>query len=1017
MGTRSALIAVVVLLAGGLGLWFVLNGGQEPGPGDGEVATAAPGGASAEDDAAARLEDPGGVAETPRPDRVAVEEDAAALATPATADAGAAAAAAGPALHGRVVDRMGNPIPGAQVFASTRDGFPLDVVASGSLPDWVQRWVTRSGDDGTFTLEGPGAGELRMLVRAPGYAPWRDDEVLVADGASFRLEDVVLDLGVSLAGRVVDADGIGVRGAELRLLGDERGMHFFTPGMRSAPAATTDGNGAFRIDVLAPGAWRLLVESEEHPDGRFEGLAERPGMLADGLELRLERGDLVAGRVTNVPDDQRGQLEVRAVPREDPGFFEMGLGSRGVRTAEVEEDGSFVIQGLKLDQEVLLQARSKPQGGFGFFSGRTRSDQVAARPGDRGVVLPFKPEAGVSFRVVDGRTGAALEEFEVDAGLRWPEPLMGPDGRRLTEHPDGRARVGNLRPGGNHDTLTLRIRTVGYAEYERDDLRIVAGQELDLGEIRLEPIPILQVTVLDDRTGDPIENARVSLRKETPRPAGGAFSRQVVIEVDDEDGGFSFPGDGRNARTDADGVARLSSYGGETCTLAVEHDDFARRTLTGLELPAGEPAAQVVRLNPGGRVVATVLDEAGVPVAGVKVEHRAPGAAAGAMGFRGLGHRSPENVTDVDGQVVFAHLEAGTHSFRLDQGPSGSRAMGRGMVFMVDGASRTDESWTDVEVAEGATQEVTLVKETLSTLTGRITESGMDLVGASLSLAEKREGGDRRQMAFMGGGGVDARTDGRGEYTFEDVKSGEYTLTIRHPKRSMAVERDVLVKDGTNRFDVDLPVSILEGRITDSEGNPVPGLDVSAARARGDDGPRTVMVAFTAVNGEESGMVSTGEDLGDTVRTDEDGRYTLRGVLADVELVVRARGGGIQPARSEPVTVAANAVVTGVDFEVLAGGTIRVDVAEADGSAPQFVLIEAEYEDELEDGQGGPGTDSKVEFAQGGKATLTGLRPGRWRVSIRRPGFGGGGDPGAEPDPQVVDVEGGETAVAEFVLP
>ena len=59
-------------------------------------------------------------------------------------------------------------------------------------------------------------------------------------------------------------------------------------------------------------------------------------------------------------------------------------------------------------------------------------------------------------------------------------------------------------------------------------------------------------------------------------------------------------------------------------------------------------------------------------------------------------------------------------------------------------------------------------------------------------------------------------------------------------------------------------------RVLDTEGEPLAGITVSAERAQEEEGPRRMVMAFTAINGEGQSVVSTGEDLGDTSTLEDD---------------------------------------------------------------------------------------------------------------------------------------------------
>jgi len=308
------------------------------------------------------------------------------------------------------------------------------------------------------------------------------------------------------------------------------------------------------------------------------------------------------------------------------------------------------------------------------------------------------------------------------------------------------------------------------------------------------------------------------------------------------------------------------------------------------------------------------------------------------------------------------------------------------------------------------------VRATQGSLEGRVTEVGAELAGANVRLSKSSGGGDFAFGGFGGMGGADAeRTDSSGRYRLDDVEPGEYTLTITHPKRRMPAEFPITIEPGENQKDVELPLSILQGRVVDEDGKPLAGVEVTA-RKSGGGAPQIMRAAFVTIDGPDGsggGEITIGDELGESVHTDVDGTYELRGVAPDVPLAVHATGKGLQPGTSREVTVAPNEVVKGVDVRLEAAGSVRIEVLAADGTPANFAMIEARYLDDVPEDTTSEGAEDKREFAQGGKTTIAGMRPGRWSVSVRE--MGPGGD-GAAPEPQEVEIEFGVEPSLTFHL-
>jgi protocatechuate 3,4-dioxygenase beta subunit len=953
-------------------------------------------------------------------------------AAPAAAPAAEPARAAGAAkketpsvgLAGRVLGNLGKPVEGATVYAAEANDFlgaPLDEIDPDRMA-WVRRASATTDHDGRFSIRAEARGKVALAVRAPGFAPL--DRELAVSGVERDVGELVLDASVVLAGRVVGANGRAVEGARIaRVSGTEGGLPFFG-GPTGATVATTNAQGEFRVDQLAAGPWHLLVTHEDHPDHLENGEADRAGAVQSGLLVTLEDGSEIQGRVVGAPAELQSKLSVRAVAR---GVNGDGVGAdspnafaSSVRSVACAPDGSFTLKGLKPSQRYRLTAQQKTRD---FFRG-ARSAPVTAQAGDHGVELAFRPDTALVFQAVDATSGLPVVELNVQAGYAFTMPLLDDDGRPVKRFPDGRVRYGGL-PGApraagqgvvqagsaSGSGLKLRVEAPGYQVLERTDVPVIDGQDNDLGIVKLERAPLVTVLVLDDATSAPIENASVSLVEENP--PGDRRQAHMAFNVDEDDSGDAdifASGAAHRARTGPDGKASVTSLPGKSARLRVRRAGYAQHESEAIALPLDQSVERTVRLSVGGSVTVEVVDARGAALAGAEVDHRGPNANAGEMSFS-----NQDAATDADGKIVFDHLASGKHRFRLRQG-------GAGGVFNVDGGramvrrvSRVggpeEEGWSAVDVDEHTAATVRLVAPERGTLAGRISEGGKPFPNATVRLSPKGE--DATPMPFRSGG-KNTHTDSRGEYTFDGVDEGEYSVSIEHATRAMAFDAQTRVRAGENRFDLDLPVAIVEGTVTGEDGKPVAGVRVHAERALAPGGgrrPMAISLMVTADGSDEPEVnVSTGDGGGSTVATDADGRYSLRGVLPDVDLVVEGNGKDTQPARSGNFSVASDQTKKGVDLKLERGGTLVVTVQRPGGAAAGGYLARATLD-------GGNSVPKVQMVGPSGTTKLTGLKPGKWRVhldALQGLPTGNADNPIRERE---VDVQVGETAHATFEIP
>jgi len=987
---NAPLILFVVLLALVGGGWLLFQGDSGSLT---PVAVVGPG------EAAPRLAESAGTAPVLSGDQDQeashrVEVEAGAMSLTPSGSSPKASFETGPGVRGRVIDTLGNPLAGAMVVVAGGDPMPIDF-AGDSDSSFAKRWRTVSASDGTFLVQGPEPGGLRMGVWLAGFAPLERTNLVLPAGSGADFGDQILDQGVLLEGRVVVDGGGAVAGAELvaQPVGDDNPFAFFTASTDRQPLAVSDADGRFRIDMLSAGPWKLSVKSAAHPDKTFEGRTERPGDRRLGLELVLDAGASISGKVAGIPSGaQAGELDglvVRATPKgQGRSFGPMRAWREGV----VAADGTFVVEGCVKEADYEVQARitddraAMPWGG----EVKTRTGVIAARGGQGGLVLQWTGTTGVRLAVADA-TGAPIEEFTVSYGRGMLQPLA-IDGETVRHHPAGKATLEELNTGGWGGAFKVLVDAPGYQNIVRE-VELETGRVVDAGLFTLKAAPVLTVRVTDGETGAPIAGADVRLSVLDAEASG--FGRGGMR-------GFA-PSDAaqksRSGRTDADGVARLSTFPGETGTLVVEHEGHTRFSDSDLTMPLGQTLTREVSLGVGGRVEVLVLDSNGNPKPGAQVERRLVGDETASRGRRGraIFGGTPEGIADQTGVSLFEHLEPGEHEFRLGSAP----ASGGMMIFMGTTGQQDEEPWTAATVTEGSLSRIELREKPQGSVVGLVREAGEALAGAKLRLTKRT---DDNQLdgfggfAMMGGSGANSATaDGRGAYVLTGVEPGSYTLSVRHATREMESTIDVEVMAGENRVDLDLPVAIIEGRVTDGNGAPLAGVKVEV-QAPGQ--PNFGRLIFGGMEGQAA--ISVGGEEADPSPTDANGRYRLRGVQANTDLQVSASQPGASPATSETFQVADGQLKSGVDLVLQPAGKIHVVVNGLSESV--FGILNATYLDD-------EGVEPVTQFAAEGEGTLEGLRPGMWSVGLQ---FAGPEGQQEAPDPQDIEVLSGETSEVSF---
>jgi hypothetical protein len=944
-------------------------------------------------------------------------EEAARLAAAAPTENAAAedadAVPASASVVGRILGADGQPLAGASVRAAGASRWdapiPLDIELDALPPGRLEIEQTVSAADGTYRFEGLPKGGLRVAVRASGHAPRYEERWVVKGEPEQKLPDIALAPGVFLAGRVVDRAGTGVANATILLALDHGAVagNLSMPG-RGIPLATTGADGAFALDSVAPGPWHLFVEAAGFRLREERGRTARAGERVSNLVIALEPGLEIRGSVRGdgaLPDTLRVTARtVRASLQGNPSGADENEDDNAdrpvdqvrARHATCDAAGEFVLAGLapNVDYRLSLSvAGSEP----GRWKRVNAVQPVTARAGQRGIELVWKPESALVLRVVDAETRAPLEALEVWAGYGRERALRDDQGEVLTKFADGRVRYGELRsqPGKAVPAVWLRVRAPGYRDHEAKNLALASGETKDLGEIALVREKKLTVRVLERATSKPVPGARVVVSLEGPDGVNSAH---------DEDAKSDATGDTSTwaARSDAHGVAVLSGAPEKNVNIGASAKGFLPSTPVAQLLPADADATAEVLLDRGGTIRVRVVDASGKPVPGVGIAHRMPGATE--MDEGDWISLSAELETDPTGVARFAPLALGVHGFCLHDSS--------GQVWLdVNDNTQQRPAWIERSVTEGSDAEITFVAPPRGAIQGRIRENTVPLEGAQLKLSVVREGEGGEQEGWSGPNDPLATvTDHEGRYRYENLRCGEYWLSVHHGSRRMSARMRVSVREDPRTFDFDLDVATIEGTITDIEGRPLGGIEVNVfdtSGGDGDDAPYQLVVSE-----DERGNQHTDYRSGtrSSERTDARGHYVLRGLATGAPLVVHVESDIVEAASSPEITLSPDEVKTGIDFRLRRAGIIDVTLAQDPPQRDMWFEVRA-----LRLTEGGEAFVQSTWLGSWNKhASIRGLAPGRYKVVLTQPHVRDGQGAATPAATQEVEVKEQETTRVSF---
>jgi hypothetical protein len=858
--------------------------------------------------------------ETEASNRVALEGPAAEAAAEARD-----AAPKGPFLRGVVTDVDGFVIPGA-TLKLTGEG-PTATLLNFTGSPFVERTECGSAGEYKVTRRGLLGDEVTIYVRARGYLPLEASRTVGPGAGDIWFDDLKLERGVVLGGRVVDANGAPVEGAEIRRTtpGDQDSFRRSFRFMRASTAVKSAADGSFELPNEEAGRFALIVTHDDYPRARLEGDAPYPGYEDSGLVVVFPATATIAGRIADMPVGRSGVV-VHAVPSEDSSgsdtlgpmemFMSMAGQEGGVR-AKPEADGSFVVTGVDPGRAYELMATLEG----GFMNQVRCSERVLALGGDDSVELAWDSGASVVFQLIDAKTQKPIKASTVN--YRWETGGMRSFqiGSIKREFLSSHVELTELRPKTVPGVLVMMISAPGYLELKREAIKIDEDARVDLGKIELKPAPRVRVHVVDAVTGKGLKRGRVLLQPDVEEES----------EIDMMFGALNPKS--QKARTESDGWCELAACATETATLTVRRSGYAEYRLKEVVMPTTRELELEVRMVEGGELAVTIVDTAGEPVGGGELTYRGP------VDNRGSATASSK------GRLKLKDLPAGEYQMYAKR-PWETR----GAVISAATGETEEPRWQRVTVVAGVKQSTTLRVPRETILVGRLTASGAPWAGATVSFVLGREG-SAGGRSWRGG----ESTDADGHFELGKLTPGAHRLRIEATPGMPAHIVPVDLTEGDNSGDFDIEIGVITGRVVGPDGQPIAGATVTASVAMTESMDETMGLAMALLGGGSEGA-----------KTNAAGEFELNGLPLDLEMSVAAEASGFLRTQAGEAMKAGD---TGCEIQLAKSASIRVKLV---GDSPGFSLIVATHED---------GT-TRREWAQSRNVLLEDVKPGKWTLVI-----------------------------------
>lgn len=293
----------------------------------------------------------------------------------------------GEILGGAVVDSRGRPVSDASVYAiiAVRPDFPA---AADRL--WHQRPIamSRTDDDGQYTLAGLPSNDVSLFATAPGYAR---SATITVESNDAQLE-LVVRRHARIEGQLLAA-ATRLPISDFCIAVHPKENNDFVP-----PRRFNSPSGDFIVEQVLPGQYVVTVGAGGY---RIWGrkVTLQPGQILQ-LEPLLEKGFTVSGRVFNTITGAGVPLAMLVAHSGERDSWEV-RGEHPGRKRRSRADGSFTIDGLST----------------GKYRVRVWHPEYESETDSISITLPHDQENVLEFPMVPSGTVSGTITFR--EGRRW----------------------------------------------------------------------------------------------------------------------------------------------------------------------------------------------------------------------------------------------------------------------------------------------------------------------------------------------------------------------------------------------------------------------------------------------------------------------------------------------------------------------------------------------------------------------------------------------------------------------
>ena len=597
------------------------------------------------------------------------------------------------------------------------------------------------------------------------------------------------------SGRVVNNNGAPVADAEIRYavsfypleVNTESGYSsYYGPDFFTG----TGVDGTFRFELLPSRLKWMPFDSKEmlsrlniavtHPDHAI-WWQEFPFQSTADVEIQLEVPEIISGKVMNEAGEpvQNAEILMNSLSRGDPTLRDPGddLDHYAFpQPVKTDANGEFVLRGL-------------PQGATTSFDvkgpGYAKQNRYGVPVGTEGLEFRLKRESRIEGRLTYAGTGAPVKDAMVSLEGIYPTHGWG----QARVDANGNYLLENLTPGTY--SLYLEYGPKGWTAIAKEFVTVAEGQTVSNVDLTLIPSGFITGRVTDRDANEPIANHTIRLN-DAARPEGS----QMTDHRTETDKTGTYRSDAAPGRA----LVHTNPPAGYQDIRQVERLDIGQIQRR-VDVVEGETVVVDFQFSRGTKLVGRVYTETGEPVAGARI-------------------------TDVRDR----HKEYG-RSDELGTFTVGGLRVGQMLGLKAEHSGLGLRGAVEIEVRPDASVEIRMERYGEVKISGRVIDhEGKPMRSMNVHLT--------RWAPQRGTGyGTDvAVTDDDGWFReIELIVGDEYTISVElEGYRRTETERFTAMAEMTQIADlVLLPAGgqfFIEGRVTDTSGEPVGGVQLGISQ-------------------------------------------------------------------------------------------------------------------------------------------------------------------------------------------